>query len=135
MVKLSGSDIETINLFEKRAGCSVRDCFTKDDEITFIVKKGDIGAAIGKGGIKIKKLKEEFKKEIHVYEYSDDVAQFIKNLFYPLKIEKVEIEDKNAKVYIDSKLKKRAIGGEGKKIKNVKDIVCRHFSIDNITIV
>ncbi len=135
MIKLTSQEIQLINFFEKKTKARVKDCINEEEGITFIVEKGDIGLAIGKGGQKIKKIKDEIGKEIHVYEYADNEADFIKNLFFPIKIDKVEINGKEAKVFIDPKQKKRAIGKQGKKINNVKKIIIRHYDIQNIKIV
>jgi N utilization substance protein A len=51
-----------------------------------------------------------------------------------VKVEKVEINGKDAKVYIDAENKKRAIGRGGKKINTVKDLALRHFGIENIVV-
>lgn len=135
MIKLRGPEIKYITMFEKKTGATVKDCITADDDLTFIVKEGDMGLAIGKNGVIINKIKKEMKKEIHIYEHSNKPDQFIKNLFYPINIEKVEIEGKSARIHLDPGDKKRAIGRGGKKIKNVKDIAKRHLGIEEILIV
>lgn len=134
MIKLSGPEIKYITMFEKLTGATVKDCISNDD-LTFVIKEGDMGIAIGKNGFIINKIKKEMGKEIHVYEHSEDPAQFIKNLFYPINIEKVEINDKKAKVYINQNEKKRAIGRGGKKINTVKEISKRHFDIEDVQVV
>lgn len=134
MIKLTMVEMDYISLFEKKTGSVVKDCIIDNQDITFIVKEGSMGLAIGKNGAVIKRIKSEFGKEIHVYEYSKDPVKFLTNLFYPIKIEKIEIDNKCAKVYIDVSQKKRAIGKGGKKIKNVKNIISRHNDIDDVKI-
>ena len=134
MIKLSGQEIKYITMFEKLTGATVKDCISNED-LTFVIKEGDMGIAIGKNGFIINKIKKEMGKEIHVYEHSEDPTKFIKNLFYPITIEKVEISDKKAKVYINQNEKKRAIGRGGKKINTVKEIAKRHFDIEDVQVV
>lgn len=138
MIKLTGPDIKYITLFEKLTGATVKDCIVDENngDITFIVKEGDRGLAIGRSGRTIDKIKKRMKREIHVYEHSDNPEKFIKNLFYPISIEKVEIDEerKEARIYINPSQKKRAIGRGGKKIKSVKDIAKRHLGIEDIKI-
>ena len=135
MIKLTSEELSYIALLESRTGCTVKDCIINGNYITFIVKEGDLGLVVGKKGAVVNRIKEELGKEIHVYEHSDDVARFISNLFYPIKVEKVETGGNEAKVYINPAERKRAIGKAGKKIKNVKELLGRHFDIHNVTVI
>lgn len=134
MVKYDGKEIETITIFEEITGTTVKDCITNKDEATIIVKEGDIGAAIGKKGAVIKKIKEKLGKEIHVYEYSEDIEKFIENLLYPVKPEEVTINEDEVEVRVNPTERKRAIGRKGKKIKNVKKLVKRHYNVEDVKI-
>ena len=134
-MKIRKEEMELIQRFEEMTKTTVKDCIINGEDITFIVKEGQIGLAIGKKGLIINKVKRELGKEIHVYEYSDDLSKFITNLFFPLKIENIEFKDNEAKVFIDSKQKKRAIGKDGKKIRNVQELTSRHFNIQDIKVV
>ena len=134
MIKLTSQEMKLITLFEKITRSTVKDCIIKENELTFVVKEGDMGLAIGKKGMIINRIKKEMGKEIHVYEHSEDPKKFIENLFFPVKIEKIEINGEEAKVYIDAKLKKRAIGKSGKKINTVKEITARHYPIKEVKI-
>jgi len=134
MIKLDSDSIGLIKVFEARTGAVVKDCIINKDDITFIVKEGDMGLAIGKKGAVVNRIKKEFEKEIHIYEHSEDPAKFIVNVLFPVKVNKVEINGKDAKVYIDKLQKKRAIGKGGKKINTVKELALRHFGIENIVV-
>ncbi len=133
MIKLNGPEINYITLFEKLTGASVKDCIATED-LTFVVKEGDMGLAIGKDGVIINKIKREMGKEIHVYEHSEDSSKFIKNLFYPITIDKVEIEGKIVKIHVTPDSKKRAIGRGGKKINTVREIAKRHLDIEEVQV-
>ena len=135
MIKLTSQEIKFITLFEKMTRSTVKDCIINENELTFVIKEGDMGLAIGKKGTIINKIKKEMGKEIHVYEHSEDPKKFITNLFFPVKIERVEIENKQANVYIDAKHKKRAIGKGGKKINTVKQLTARHYPIEDVKII
>jgi len=134
MIKLTSDAINYIKLFETRTGAIIKDCIINNEGITIIVKEGNLGLVIGKKGAIINKIKKEIGKEVHAYEYSEDLPRFIANLLFPIKVEKVEINEKEAKLFIKQSEKKRAIGRGGKKIKNVKEIVLRHFPVENIVI-
>jgi len=133
-MKLTQEALDYLLLFERKTGALVKDCIVGDDEITFIIKKGYIGSAIGKGGKIVNKIKEAIGKEIHVYEHSEDPTQFVKNLLYPVKVNKVELEGDKLKVYIEKKEKRRAIGKGGKKINAVKELLKRHSNISKVEV-
>ena len=134
MIKLDSDAINLIRIFEAKTGAVVKDCIINGNDVTFIVKEGDMGLAIGKGGSVVNRLKKEFDKEIHIYEHSDDPSKFIINVLFPVKVDKVEISGREARVFIDRLQKKRAIGKGGKKINTAKDLALRHFGIDNIIV-
>ena len=91
-VRLTRDDMMKITLFEKMTGANVMDCISDDERIVFIVKEGDVGAAIGKGGENVKLATEKFGKKIDIIEFSTDLKKFVKNIFAPLKLEDVWIK-------------------------------------------
>ena len=135
MIKYTAEEMQLINHFEKITRTTIKDCIITPDNITFIVKKGGIGQAVGKNGSIINKIKRELGKEINVYEHSEKPEEFIKNLLYPVKTQNIKINDNIATVKVEEKDKKRAIGKEGKKIKRVKELINRHFPITEIKII
>ncbi|AEA47353.1 NusA-like transcription termination signal-binding factor [Archaeoglobus veneficus] len=136
-VKLSAESIRYLTLFESLTGASVKDCMIQDDRIIFVVKKGDMGAAIGKGGINIERARELMGKRIEVIEHSDDPAEFIVNIFKPIKV-KVKLIEKGGKkiaqVGVDPQYKGLAIGKGGKNINKAKELARRHHDIDDIIV-
>jgi N utilization substance protein A len=62
-IKLNTEDIMRISLFEKMTGANVIDSTSDDEKIVFVVKEGDIGAAIGKGGENVKNATDKFGKK------------------------------------------------------------------------
>ena len=49
-IKFSANEIRYIALFENMTGAMVKDCIIDDEhgKVTFVVKNGDMGLAIGK---------------------------------------------------------------------------------------
>ena len=67
-------DQETVGLslvMENVSGARVKDCFQDDDTIYFIVAQGEIGKAIGKSGMNIKRVQDELHKKIKVVEFRE----------------------------------------------------------------
>ncbi len=133
--------IRYIGIFESLTGAGVKDCVVDNDanKVIFVVKKGDMGLAIGKGGSNITKVKNMVKKDIEVVEHSTDAKEFIENLFRPAEIKSVELlTDDNGKscayVAVLTKQKGIAIGKNGERIKKVKLLVKRNLSIDDVVI-
>ena len=137
MIKLSMDEIKYLHFFENKTRANVKDCIISKEngEVTVITKEGEIGLVIGKKGVMIQQIKNELGKEIHVYEHSNNPQQFIKNLFHPIKIDKIEIDGNTAKIHIDPAERKRAIGKNGKKINTVKELTERHHNITEIKVI
>jgi len=62
-VKLDTEGIRCIGVFESLTGAGVKDCIMDNDRVIMVVKKGDMGLAIGKGGSNINKVKKLLKKK------------------------------------------------------------------------
>ncbi len=139
-VKLSTDGIRYIALFESMTGASARDCFedSENNRLIFVVKSGDMGLAIGKGGEHINRVKKTIGKHIEIIEHSDDPAEFVKNAFHPVSIKNVNLVVKDDKriayVEVHSKEKGLAIGRDGKNIEKVKKLSARHHNIDDVII-
>ena len=65
-VKLGVDEMRYIAFFESLTGARVVDCLVHEGEnkLTFVVRDGDIGLAIGKGGAKIQKARRMIGKSI-----------------------------------------------------------------------
>lgn len=136
-VKLSAESIRFLTLFENLTGASVKDCLVYDEKVVFVVKKGHMGVAIGKGGINVERAKELIGKRIEIIEHSDDPAEFIANIFKPIKVN-VRLMDKNgmkiAEVNVSPDLKGIVIGKGGKNINKAKELARRHHNIEDVIV-
>jgi N utilization substance protein A len=135
-IKLSTEGIRYIALFEKLTGATVRDCIIDDGRIIYVIKAGDMGAAIGKNGDHINRMKKTVDKHIDLVEYSEEPVTFIKNAFGPVTVKSVNIVNRNNKrlayVEVSNKDKGLAIGRNGKNIEKVKLVAKRHHDIDDV---
>jgi len=127
-----------IQLFEKYTDSRVKDCFEFGGKVIFIVDPHQINQAVGKKGEKIKEIEKMMNKKIQVVEYSDNIEQFVKNIFFLYKPKKVEFktEDKikHITVHVDPQLKARAIGKEGINLKIAREILVRHTDYNSINV-
>lgn len=122
-------------------GATVKDCLVDDEngKITFLVKRGDMGLAIGKRGSTVSKVQKTVDKGVEVIEHSDDPAEFIANLVAPAKMRSIRILQKEngekiATLEADSRNKRTAIGKGGQNIERARVLAKRQHNINNIVI-
>ncbi len=130
-----------IALFESMTGAMVKDCIIDDDnsKVTFVVKQGDMGLAIGKGGNTVTKVKKAVGRGVEIIEYNEDPEQFIKNILSPAELKSIKVVTKNndekiAFVNTDSSNKRIAIGKNGVNIERAKLLAKRQHNISNIVL-
>ncbi|MGQ4872515.1 MAG: NusA-like transcription termination signal-binding factor [Promethearchaeota archaeon] len=148
-VKLDRESMELMSLFNSITEAIVKDCVifklpeNNTEVIIFLVKKQDVGKAIGKAGENVKSLISRLQKKIDIIPYSEDLNEFIQNILNttkdPIKVQNIEIkENKNGKktviISVNPQDRGKAIGKDGSMIKKVKELVLRHFKVDNVII-
>jgi N utilization substance protein A len=139
-VKLTTEGIRYIALFESLTRAVARDCIIDDDNdrVIFVVKKGDMGLAIGKNGNNINRVKKTIGKHIEIVEHSDDVDEFVANALQPVFVKKVQvvIKDNKRLAYVEIVSKDRgiAIGKNGRNIQKAKVLAQRHYGIEDVII-
>jgi len=138
-IKFNSNEIRYIALFENMTGAMVKDCIIDEDnaKVTFVVKNGDMGLAIGKGGSTVNKVKRAVDKGVEIVEYSDDPTVFIKNLLSPAELQSIKVTRKEsgdivATVTADNTNKRIAIGKGGVNIERAKLLANRQHNISNI---
>ncbi|MEM2341972.1 MAG: NusA-like transcription termination signal-binding factor [Candidatus Bathyarchaeia archaeon] len=141
-IRLTNEELEHIRLFESLTGTMVRDCIidSKFDRIIFVIKEGEAGIAIGKGGKNIALLEKLTGKKYEIVEFSDDPVQLIKNALKPANVKEVRITKKPdgstiAVVSVDNKDKGIAIGKNGRNAEKIRFLAKRYFQISNVLIV
>jgi len=137
-IRLSNEEIKYITLFETLTGAVVKDCVCVHDVMAFLIKKGNMGLAIGKNGSNIGKVRNALGKSVVVMEFSESIESFIKNLFHPVKIKGVKIKGKDNERIADIEVKKpdrkKVIGHKGVRIKIARKLAKRHYNINNINV-
>ena len=140
-IKFTTNEIRYIALFESMTGAMVKDCIVDDEngKIIFLVKKGDMGLAIGRRGSTVTKVQKAVDKGVEVIEHSDDPAEFITNIMSPAKLKSIKIlqrenGEKIATLEADSKNKRSAIGKGCQNIEKARFLSKRQHNINNIII-
>ncbi|MCK5587616.1 MAG: NusA-like transcription termination signal-binding factor, partial [Candidatus Lokiarchaeota archaeon] len=131
-------EIKYIALFENITGAITKDVIIDDDRLIFVVKEGDIGRAIGKRGINIKRAKDMLHRNIDIVEFADSEVEFIKNTLAPARIKSVSISEKKdrkvAIVNVEPKDRGIAIGKNGKNVARARLLAKRYLNIDDVII-
>ena len=140
-IKLTSDELGLISLFQSITSAVARDCVVdeKMDRVIFIVNKGQMGLAIGKGGATIRQLQNVVGKKVELVEYSDDPSEFIRNILNTEMINEIKINDKidgtrQAIVIVDPKKKGVVVGREGRNAEKARLLAKRYFQISNVLI-
>lgn len=137
-IRLGTDDIKYITLFESLTGATVKDCVQQEFAMGFLIKKGEMGLAIGKGGSNVEKVKNMVGKSVVLIEFDSNEQNFIKNLFQPVKIKEVRFNnkknEKTAIIAVSKRDRSKVIGHNGARIHIAKQLAKRHFMIDDISV-
>ncbi|MCD6114658.1 MAG: NusA-like transcription termination signal-binding factor [Thermoprotei archaeon] len=140
-IKLTAEEMRYIALFQDLTRASVKDCIIDENEnrIIFLVKPGDMGLAIGRNGINIKRLKRLLGRNIEVVEWADNIEQLAKNALAPARVLNVKVlttpsGKKKVLVTVDPQDKGVAIGKAGRNVARARMILKRYFDIDSVIV-
>ena len=141
-IKLTSDELRLMSLFQSVTSATARDCIVdeKMDRVIFVVNKGQMGLAIGKGGSTIKQLQNVVAKKIELVEFSDDPAEFIRNMLNADMVNDIKISDRNdgtkqAIIMVDQRKKGAVVGREGRNAEKARLLAKRYFQITNVQIV
>ncbi|MCJ7450672.1 MAG: NusA-like transcription termination signal-binding factor [Candidatus Nanohaloarchaeota archaeon QJJ-9] len=134
-IKFTTDTIRSMNLFEEVTGVEVKDAITKGNKAYFVVEEGKAGLAIGKGGETIKKVQNNLDKDVKVYEFSDSLQEFVKNIV-PVKVNGVKMdrgeESTEVRIDVDRGKWSRVVGKDGRNIEVIERFLKREFGVDNV---
>lgn len=137
-IKLDAETLRTFAMFERLTGAELKDVIEEEDRIIFVVVEGQVGRALGKGAMNLKRLRETLQKEVVLLGYAAEREQFLKNVLHRHKVENVEWEDRNgdiiAHVTIPQEEKGKAIGKGGRNIQLVRMLMKRHHQVADVSL-
>ncbi|RLF32408.1 MAG: NusA-like transcription termination signal-binding factor [Thermoplasmata archaeon] len=137
-IMISNEDMQYINMASKITKTDILDCMVLEDKVILIVRKGQLGAAIGYKAKNLNKLRDLFKKNIKFVEFDNDKERFILNLCKPYKINNVEFEGKEdsliAKLDVKVSDKSKLIGKDGRNIDAIRKLASRHHPIKDVQV-
>jgi len=98
------------------------------ERIIYVIKKGDMGLAIGKKGDNIKRMQNVLGKRIEMVEYAEDPDEFITNIFKPAEVAEVRRDPGTSQTNIHVRKKSDlgiAIGKGGSNIEKARILMKR----------
>jgi len=136
LIELDDKGLNYFTQFEKVTQVMPSDFLETSGWLLFLVDLAQLGKAIGKKGVNVKKLAEMFRKKVVVIGDSKDPEIFVRSFFNNVGIVNIEIIDvmgeKNIVLTVNENDRGIAIGREGERIKAAKELLKKKF---NATIV
>jgi len=136
-LKLSLQQIQLINALDSIARVGAKDCFIDGESIVYLVPESQMRQAIGKSGSTVELIKKKLGKRVELFEFTESAEKFFEKAFFKAKIDKVEIKDmkerKVAIVQVDN-TNKKIILQNMRRLKRIKELAKRNYSIDEVRI-
>lgn len=140
-IKLGAEEMRYISLFQDLTGAIVKDCIIDEEanRVIFLVRPGDMGIAIGRNGINVKRLNRLIGRNIEVVEYADSIEELAKNALAParvrgVKLVKTPVGKKVVYVSVEPQDKGIAIGRGGRNVNRARLILNRYYDVDAVMI-
>jgi N utilization substance protein A len=138
-LKITEKEWRCIAVFEQLTDVDVLDYVELEDLVVFMVRKGEVGKAVGKGGRKLSDLSQLLGgKRVKVVEYSEDLKEFLINAMLPANVKDVEVVERDGKVtaivHVSEEERGKAIGKGGRNLKAVKELARRHFHVEKLVL-
>jgi N utilization substance protein A len=140
-IKLSSEQLSLMSMFQSVTGATARDCVVDEklNRLIFVVAKGQMGLAIGKDGVSVKKLERSVRRPVEVVEWADGVEELMRNALGAKHVQRVEISNrldgtKGVVVFVDPRKKGAVLGLGGRNAEKVRMLARRYFDITNVQI-
>ena len=126
-----------MNLFFKITGVKSKFCFNYASTLVFIVDPEQLNAAIGERGYNLRRLGIMLKKRIKILPVPtfNKINRFVKALIFPLKFQKLTIENQDVIIKAGQQAKASLIGRDHVNMDQLQDILKYYFKIKSLKIV
>jgi N utilization substance protein A len=136
-IRLSDEALRLVTLFEEETDAAVRDCVVDEeyDRVIFLVKPGEMGAAIGPGGEYVTRVEDRIGRDVKLVEDAERAEDFVANALAPAAVYNVTIsenDDRLAYAEVDDADRGAAIGADGRNIDAARLLADRHHDIDDV---
>ena len=134
-----------LNLFAKVTKVPTTKCFVYNNQIVFVISKGQVSMAIGRGAENIRKLNGILGKKIKVVAMpvisddlgkdNDEMGKFIGAVVSPVEFNKVEIKENSMVINAGRQSKATLIGRGRQREKELSEVLKNFFNITKLRIV
>ena len=128
-------------MFQGMTGATPKDCVVdeKRNRVIFVVAKGQMGLAIGRDGVSVKKIERAVRRPVEVVEWSEDIEGLVKSSLGAKYIIEVKVSDrldgsKGVTVVVDARKKGAVLGLGGRNAEKVRLLARRYFDVENLQI-
>ncbi len=139
-IKLSSDQLSLMSMFQGMTGATAKDCIVDEklNRLIFVVQKGQMGLAIGKEGVSVKKIERAVRRPVEVVEWADNIEGLVRNIL-GRHVQEVRVGDrldgtKGIVVVVDSRKKGAVLGMGGKHAEKVRLLVKRYFDVSSLQI-
>ncbi|MEM1686019.1 MAG: NusA-like transcription termination signal-binding factor [Acidilobaceae archaeon] len=138
--RITVDEFKYMSVFSEITGATPVRCVidNENSRLLFLVGKGELGKAVGRGGRNIKILSDLFRKPVEVYEFSEDLHEMIKNLFVGVNILEINVtvrnEEKIVSIRVKEEDKGKAIGKNGRNVRRANIILGKLFGVSRVII-
>ena len=130
--------IQYMSFFERVIGLRTSHCFSYNRNLIFVVQPKFMAKAIGEHGNNIKKLSLKLKKRIKIISEPSglkDIHKFVSAIVYPIKLNKISIENDGAVISASPQERAALIGRDKARLEELQNILEEYFSIKKLRIV
>ena len=136
-MRLTSDEIFYLNELNSASGANARDCVVQGNVIAFLVKKEELGKAIGKDASSVKKLRARLKLNVELLEYAEDFVEFIRGALYNVKVKEIGFSEKNGKRVANVTLEpgeRHKLLNQAGRLKRIKALAQRNYKVEDIKI-
>ncbi len=128
--------IKFMSSFESLTKAKLKDCINEPDRLIFIVEEGELGKAVGKKALNVKKLENFFRKKVKIVEFHSNLFNFIQASIYPLRLNEIH-EEEGIVIMVgpDAQTKGLLIGKNAANLRKLEEYVRRYFKVKEIKVV
>lgn len=111
------------------------DCIIDErfERIIYIIKRGDMGLAIGKKGENIRRMQTVLGKRVEMVEYAESPDELIANIFRPLEVARIEKNPSSGDLVVFIQKKSdigSAIGKKGVNIEKARLLMRKYWGLE-----
>lgn len=111
------------------------DCIIDErfERIIYIIKRGDMGLAIGKKGENIRRMQSVLGKRVEMVEYAESPDELIANIFRPLDVAQIEKDPSTGDLVVFIQKKSdlgSAIGKKGVNIEKARLLMRKYWGLE-----